>query len=121
MLEIAATPGARRQGLSGRAHELESHEGMLFIFPRPQRPTFVMRGCAAPLDLLLLDGSGRIVTQHRMRVEPPGTPEASLTRYSSRWPVQFGIEVPGGTLDRLGLEPGDRIELPGAQLLARAK
>lgn len=58
---------------------------------------------------------------HAMEVEPYDTPESAWQRYSSRYPAQFAIELRGGWLERLGLNRGDRVELPLTRLKERSR
>lgn len=134
-LELALDNDTRFKGLSGRSH-IEPDGGMLFVFKYPQPLEFLMRDCPVPIDIAFLDGSGRIVSMHEMTPEPPRADdekelnpvtgvnakyEARLKRYPSRFDAQFVIEVAGGTLKRLGVKPGDVVELdaPGLKRQAR--
>lgn len=134
-LEVAADDVTRFRGLSGRT-EIASDGGMLFIFPRPSRLEFVMRDCPIPIDIIYLDGSGRVVATHAMLPEPPrgdgerlndprtGTNEAyerRLKKYPSRFDAQFVIELKGGTLEALKLKSADKIDLDLARLKKMAK
>jgi uncharacterized membrane protein (UPF0127 family) len=119
-LEIAADDAARIQGLSDRPY-IPADGGMLFVFPDAAPRTFVMRRCLVPIDILYLSPRGRIVSMHAMEVEPYDTPESQLRRYPSSWPAQFAIEVAGGTINRLGLRPGQQVDLPLDQLKAMAR
>lgn len=110
-LELALDPQARFRGLSDRA-ELADERGMLFVFPQTQVQHFVMRRCLVPIDLIFLDPGGRVIATHAMQVEPYDTPEDRLHRYGSVWPARFAIELKGGTLARLRLEPGAKVPLP---------
>jgi len=126
-LELALDHNARVRGLSGRDFIAEDG-GMLFAFPVASIQNFVMRDCLVPIDIIYLDGAGRITAMHAMTLEPPrgeneslAAYEARLKRYSSRFPAQFAIEVKGGWLERLNLEVGDRVELDTAGLKRRAR
>ncbi len=126
-LEIAADDAKRTQGLSGR-ESVPENGGMLFIFPRSDRRYFVMRDCLVPIDILFLDGSGRVVASHAMEVEEPQGPEESdmayelrLKRYGSRYGAQFAIELRGGMIAELGVEEGDQIALDLERLKAMAR
>ncbi len=132
-LEIADSQERRVRGLSGRATLAETG-GMLFVFPSNdlRERSFVMRDCSLPLDLVFLDEEGRVVALHEMEPEPrrpgEGRPgeyvpryEERLTRYSSGEPVQFAIELRGGTARRLGVAVGDRVHFPRQALAARAR
>ncbi|MCE9589106.1 MAG: DUF192 domain-containing protein [Planctomycetes bacterium] len=119
-LELALDDAARFQGLSGRK-EIAPDGGMLFVFPEPIPLAFVMRDCYVPIDIIFVDPTGRVVNTHRMTLEPPGTPESGLKKYSSKWAGQFAIELRGGTLDRLKINEGDKVELPLEDLKHRAR
>lgn len=121
-LELALDDPARIQGLSDRS-AIAADGGMLFVFPQAQKLDFVMRRCLVPIDIIFLDPGGRVVKTWQMEVEPPETRgnEERLRRYSSEWPAQFAIELRGETLTGLGLKPGDKIDLPLADLKGRAR
>ncbi len=119
-LELALDDASRAQGLSGRA-SIATDGGMLFVFPEAEERVFWMRGCLVPIDIVFLGPGGRVVAMHRMQVESADTPDEAMTRYPSRYPAQFALEFAGGTLDRLALEEGDRVDLPLAALKARAE
>ena len=119
-LELALDSAARYQGLSDRP-SIPEDGGMLFVFPHPRELTFVMRRCLVPIDLIFLAPNGRVVSMHQMPIEPYDTSEWRLKKYSSGWPAQFAIELRGGTLDELALEPGQKVELPLEALKRRAE
>ena len=120
VLELALTSAARFAGLSDRPG-LEADRGMLFVFPDPVKTKFVMRRCLFAIDLVYLGPGGRIDRMHRMTVEPYETPEGKLRRYASSGRVQFVLEFAAGTIDRLGLKPGQKIALPLESLKQRAR
>lgn len=119
-LELAIDPASRFRGLSDR-EGIDEDGGMLFVFPRAQPLTFVMRRCRVPIDLILLGPGGRIVAMHAMEVEPYETPEHRLKRYASHWPSQFAIEIEGGMAATLGLALGQKVDLPLEALKRRAR
>ena len=118
-LQLALDDEARFRGLSD-VKEIPEDGGMLFVFPRPRELTFVMRKCLVPIDLIYVGPGGRIVAMHKMSMVPYDTPESKLEQYSSGWPAQFAIELRQGSIDRLKLKIGQKIELPLASLKARA-
>jgi uncharacterized membrane protein (UPF0127 family) len=79
---------------------------MLFIYPRPEVLEFCMRGCVVPLDIAFINSDLRVVRMHTMAVEPD---RAGRVSYSSQHPVQYALEVAGGSLGRLGVRVGDRV------------
>lgn len=133
-LELALDNVSRTKGLSEREH-VEPDGGMLFVFPRPGRRSFVMRDCFVSIDIIFLDGGGRVVAMHHMPVEPPRDPDAGegevgeangkyesrLTKYPSRFDSQFVIELAGGELEGLSIAEGDKIELDTEGLKRRAR
>lgn len=122
-LELALDDEARAQGLSDRKSIAEDG-GMLFVFRHPVRTQFVMRRCYVPIDLIYVDDDGYIDTIHRMDViKPIGGAQWKnpSTGYSSAGSIQFVIELKGGTLDKLDLRRGDRIDLPRERLESMAE
>lgn len=134
-LELALDGETRFKGLSDREF-IEPDGGMLFVFPRPSDQRFVMRDCPIDIDIIFLDPSGRITAMHHMPAEAPRDPETEpetgvpstdkyeqrLTRYPSRYPAQFVIELAGGMLENLDLSEGDLIDLNDPEgLKKRAK
>ena len=126
-LELALDPETRQLGLSGRAR-IAPTEGMLFVFPAPRPLAMVMRDCPVPIDVAFLDASGVVVAVHEMRPEPPRAPGESRFAYEARLPQypspvlgQLAIEVAGGRLRQLGIEPGDRIALDTGMLVGWAR
>ncbi len=117
-MELALDDDAREQGLMFR-QSIDPHGGMLFVFPDVQVRSFWMKNCETDMDIIFLDATGRIVAAHEMTMEEPwnknreteGDYERRLRRYSSRLRAQYALEFAPGTLDRLKLEPGDKIEL----------
>lgn len=130
-LEVAIDEEKRFKGLSDRT-QIAEDGGMMFVFPSPQRLYFVMRDCPIPIDIIFLDGSGRITAMHKMAAEAPRGPgegkpgevsqlyENRLKRYSSKYDAQYVIELKGSTLDSLKLKEGQRIEVD-EKLKARAR
>ncbi|MEM1185761.1 MAG: DUF192 domain-containing protein [Planctomycetota bacterium] len=126
-LEIAADDASRLQGLSGRTVVPEDG-GMIFVFPRSARRSFVMRDCLVPIDIIFLDPIGRVVATHAMTIEEPKREDESammyelrLKKYSSRYGAQYAIELAGGKVAQLGIKEGDLIELNHEKLKGLAR
>lgn len=126
-LELALDHDSRVQGLSGRSY-IEEDGGMLFVFPTAEVRHFVMRDCPIPIDIIFLDGAGRVVAMHRMQPEEPRRDDESdaeyemrLKRYSSRFPAQFAVELRGGLTGELGVQPGDQLRFDVDGLKRRAE
>ena len=116
-LEVAADEKSRAEGLMNR-QKIEDDGGMIFIYKRARVRSFWMKNCLVDIDLLYLDGRGRIVSMHKMKKEPARSENESvidyerrLKRYPSRRPAQFIIELRAGWIDRLKPKVGETIEL----------
>ena len=121
-LELALSTERRRRGLGGR-ETLPADGGMLFAFPRAAQQRFWMYDCLMDIDIAYLDPIGYITAIHTMPKEAPrGVDELEvdyqnrLPGYPSRYPAQFVIELAPGMFETLGLEAGDRIDIPTDRL-----
>ena len=121
-LELAADPETRERGLMGRT-EIPARGGMIFAFPDDAPRAFWMKNCLTDIDIAFLDRRGVVVATHRMRAEPLRRPdetepayEARLRHYASRAPARFAVELRAGSLERLGLDPGDSVDVSAVPL-----
>jgi uncharacterized membrane protein (UPF0127 family) len=105
IVELATTPAQQAQGLMFR-HRLAPDAGMLFDFGEPQQTAFWMKNTLIPLDMLFVAQNGRITGIHARAVPETTDP------IPSPGPVRAVIELNGGTADRLGIKPGDRVIYP---------
>lgn len=126
-LEIAADAAAIQRGLMHR-ETIPDGTGMLFIFPDAQPRGFWMKNCLTDIDIIFLDPGGRVTATHHMKAEPLRRAdetvleyEGRLKTYPSRWPAQFAIELPPGTLDQLNVRFEDKIDLDLDRLKALAR
>jgi uncharacterized membrane protein (UPF0127 family) len=141
-LEVADNDDVRMKGLGQRDH-IDPDGGMLFVFNQPHESAFVMRDCPIDIDIIYLDSYSKILKFYEMKAETPRTeaekvlsppyPDAPkavwsnkayedrLKKYDSRFPMQFAIELKGGTIPGLNLKEGEKIDLPIEALKKRAK
>ncbi len=117
-LEVASDSASIARGLGGRT-ELARDRGMIFVFPNNLVRRFWMKDCLIDIDIMFLDGMGRITTIHQMEIEPARAPGESMTDYEARLPrypstmgAQYAIELGAGRIEELGLQRGDKIEIP---------
>lgn len=104
-VEIARTPRQRAMGLQGRKM-LAPDAGMLFDFGESQRVAMWMKDTFLSLDMIFIDGAGRIVEIAR------NTMPHSLKVIGPALPVKGVLEVRAGITARLGIRAGDRVEHP---------
>ena len=103
-LEVVADEASRAMGLGSRP-SLAEDSAMLFIFPGAGRWVFWMKDTLIPLDLLYLDGSGKIVDIQTMQPQP-GVPDDQLQRYQPGSPAVYAIEMNAGLAARFGFADG---------------
>lgn len=101
-VELAADPASRRRGLMHRRH-LPPQTGMLFDYGREQSVQMWMKNTRIPLDMLFVDGDGRIV--HIVRHTDPGSHEL----IDSGQPVRAVLEVNAGFSSRQGISTGQLV------------
>lgn len=99
---IADTIQRRSQGLMF-VPLLDRDSGMFFIFDEPTRAAMWMKNMLIPLDLLFITADGRIASI--FHDAKPGTFES----IQPDEPVTGVIELPGGTSERLRVDPGAHI------------
>ncbi len=109
-VEIADTSSKRNKGLGGRS-SLGENEGMLFIFQKPDKYPFWMKGLTFPLDFVWIRGDK--VVDLLENVQPPasGQADSSLSIYSSKEEMDKVLEVLAGTIQKLNIKVGDTIKL----------
>ena len=104
-VEVARTPEERAVGLMHRT-ELAPDRGMLFDYGTTRLATMWMKNTLISLDMFFAESTGRIVT-----IAERTTP-LSEKRIRSGQPVRFVLEMIGGSAQRLGIAPGDRLRHP---------
>ena len=106
-LELAVTEAARARGMMFRSR-MEEGQGMLFVFPDDDRPSFWMKNTYLSLDILFLSRKGRIVDLFE-KVPPCGVEPCPL--YTPEAPVRYALELPAGFAAGHGVRKGDRVSL----------
>lgn len=106
MAEIADSPRVRSRGLSGHA-PLSEKQGMLFIFPKPDRHQFWMKNMKFSIDIVWID-EGRIVD---IAPEVPVSVANDLPIYTPRLPASSALELRAGFTERHGIKIGDKVTL----------
>ena len=103
-VEIASTERARERGLM-YLKNLATDRGMLFEFAAPGLYQFWMKNTLIPLDMVWLDGDGRIVFIYYSAAPcvdnycPDINPKTN---------ANYVLEVNAGEMKRLGAKLGDR-------------
>ncbi len=102
-VEMATSPAQRRLGLMHRPR-MAANAGMLFDYGMPRLISMWMKNTVIPLDMIFIAGNGRIIS-----IAENTTP-FSLTAIGSGSPARAVLEINAGTVARLHIKPGDRVE-----------
>ncbi len=101
-IEVADDDYERETGLMYRK-DMESDQGMLFIFEGEAPRGFYMKNTLIPLDLIFLDSDQKVVSISRN-----ARPE-DLETIPSGVPAQYVLEIKAGLADRWNIQEGDSI------------
>ncbi len=85
--------------------EIADDQGMLFVFPEEAFRGFWMKNTITSLDIAFARADGTIVATHTM-------PPLTLNTYPSYEPAMYALEMKAGSLARLGVASGDKLEIP---------
>lgn len=102
-VELADNDMSRSRGMMFRT-SMAPDAGMLFDFKQEQMASFWMRNTLLPLDMLFIKADGIILNIHQRAIPHD---ESGV---NSTGPVRAVLEVNGGTVSRLGIKPGDRVD-----------
>jgi uncharacterized membrane protein (UPF0127 family) len=103
-LEIADSMASRQRGLMHR-QSMPADRGMLFVFDYPEVLRFWMKNTYIPLDIIYLDGAGKVVTIKQLK-------PLDETSVSSEKPAKYAIELNAGMAEKAAVREGDVIHLP---------
>ncbi len=101
-VEIADTPDLTSLGLMNREY-LAEDAGMLFVFPYPDKRSFWMKNTIIPLDIIFIDGSGKII-----QISETTTPYSTESIVCLK-PAQYVLEVNAGITEQHKINIGDII------------
>jgi uncharacterized membrane protein (UPF0127 family) len=103
-IEVARTEAEQARGLMYR-RSLGAREGMLFVYQADEHLSFWMKNTSIPLTLAFLSREGEILQIAELK-------PLSLRPVTSERAARYALELPLGSLDRLDVRVGDRVELP---------
>jgi uncharacterized protein len=103
LIAVADTPYEQEQGLQF-VKAMPEMSGMLFRFKHPRVLSFWMKNTYLPLDIAFIDDDGAIVKTERMI-------PLSLRSVTSGRPCTMALELPAGTLDKLGAGVGAKVKI----------
>ena len=91
-LELARTPAEQAQGLMFR-ESLPEKTGMLFLFPDRDTHHFWMKNTMIPLDMIWLDGAGKVIF---VSADTPPCRADPCPSYGPKVPATSVLEIAGG-------------------------
>jgi uncharacterized membrane protein (UPF0127 family) len=103
-VEVARSEEEKARGLMHR-RSLGERSGMIFVYEADERLSFWMKNTKLPLTLAFLSRDGEILQIEELK-------PLSLKPMTSARAARYALELPAGSLRRLGVVPGDRVELP---------
>ncbi|NNF76935.1 MAG: DUF192 domain-containing protein [Rhizobiales bacterium] len=103
-VERAETQEHQSRGLMHRRHMKADH-GMLFTWPNERNVSMWMANTILPLDMVFIKKNGKVHRVHK------NTIPFSQTIIEAGAPVLRVLELNAGTADKIGLKPGDTVQL----------
>jgi uncharacterized membrane protein (UPF0127 family) len=104
-VEIARSVQEKATGLMFR-DALPSNEGMFFLYDEDEMHAIWMKNCKVPLDVIWVDGAGKIV-EIAEKVPPCPLAAANCPQYGGKVVSRHFIELAAGTVARVGIRVGD--------------
>jgi len=103
-MQLAVTSAEMQRGLMGRT-DLGPQEGMLFVYRGRTQMSFWMRNTPTPLDIAFFTSDGVLREIYKLH------PHDERPVRSRRDDLQYALEVVQGGFARLGIKPGDQLDL----------
>jgi uncharacterized membrane protein (UPF0127 family) len=102
---IAISSQQRSQGLM-YIRQLDTYEGMIFLYPKAIQISMWMKNTLISLDMLFFDGSGKIAASHL------GAVPLSTDTIKSGVEVNAVLELNAGSVELFGLHENSQIIFP---------
>ena len=103
-IELAVTPEKQSRGLMFRK-DLSPGSGMLFVNSGDSMRFFWMKNTYIPLDMLFIDSRNEVKHIHY------GAKPLDETSISSKYPVQYVLEVRAGNAKKCKIYPGSKMSI----------
>jgi uncharacterized membrane protein (UPF0127 family) len=100
--EVAQTEAERQQGLMFREN-MQTNEGMIFLFGQPAGICMWMKNTLIPLSVAFLDQDGTIINIEDMKPK-------TLNSHCSIKPATYALEMNAGWFKQRNIKPGTKIQ-----------
>lgn len=100
--EMATTQLQEQTGMMFRTNMAEN-EGMIFVFPEPQRAAFWMKNTILPLSAAYIDPDGQILEIHDLQPHDTNSVVAATDN------IQYVLETPQGWFKRHNIREGTAV------------
>jgi hypothetical protein len=107
--EVVRSASEQARGLAGRG-EMADREGMLFLFSKPGKKIFWMKGMKMPIDIVWIS-AGKIVALDEDVPAEPDVPFWRLKHYPSPGPVDSVLETAAGAAGKAEIKVGDPVRI----------
>jgi uncharacterized membrane protein (UPF0127 family) len=106
-IELAITPAEMSRGLMFR-EKLDYNKGMLFVFGEEGKYRFWMKNTLIPLDIIWINKNGEVVfvSENALPCKDSFCPSIEPTQ-----DAKYVLEVNGGTVGKIGLGRGDKMNI----------
>ncbi|HOG17360.1 MAG TPA: DUF192 domain-containing protein [Syntrophales bacterium] len=105
--EVARTPQEKAKGLMFRK-ALARDACMFFLYDEDSHHAIWMKNCFLPLDVVWVDGEGRVV-EVAENVPPCAAAAEACPSYGGKVLSRHFVEFPAGTVAAVGVLPGEEI------------
>lgn len=105
-VELAVTNTEKEKGL-GYRDALAPDNGMLFLYDHAEQYGFWMKGMRFPIDIVWIKDNSIVDLSRNV----PVAVSDELSHYSPKTPVNKVLELNAGTVDRLGIQVGDMVQI----------
>ena len=103
-VEVVSSQESQQRGLMFREN-LNSNEGMLFLFKVPKKASFWMKNTLISLDLIFIKENGKVDSIYQ-NLEP-----LSLKSIKSKSKVKAALEISGGHVELHGINQNSYINI----------
>ena len=87
-------------------NDIKQDQGMIFVFKEPEVQRFWMMNTYIHLDIAYISADYKIVKTYTMLAHD------TTTDYTSVAPAKYVLEMKQGTMKRLGMKLGQKVEIP---------